>query len=98
MESLGAIIVGLITSVTTIIVAIVQYNKNQTARDLNVAHLEKTIDIKLGTLTDKIKGVSEDVKCIEEKVDENIRETGELKGRVIVLEQNALKGSKYANH
>lgn len=94
MENLGPIIVGLITSVTTIIVAIVQYNKNQIALDTKVDHLDETLDIKLNALTDKIKGISEDVKCVEDKVDENIRETGELKGRVMVLEQNVLKGAR----
>ncbi len=75
MEVWGPIIVGLMSSLAVVVVALVQHSKTKAV-----------IEVQMHNLTDK-------VKCVEDKVDANIRETGKIKDRVIVLEQNVLKGN-----
>ncbi len=87
----GPVIVGLISLVGTLISALVLHNRNKAVLDIRIDHL-----------TEKFDDIRKDVKCVEDKVDENIVETGKIKGKVIALEKDVEmlkgKGVKYANH
>jgi low affinity Fe/Cu permease len=86
--------IGLVPSVTSIVVALIQYNKGKSNLDLKVEHLEGRFD----ELKVELK---RDIECVEKKVDENIKDTGKIKGKIVGLEKDVEmlkgKGVKYAN-
>lgn len=78
--------IGLVPSITSIVVALIQYSKGKSNLELEMGYLKKdVIDLKVD--------LKEDIECVERKLDKNIEDTHKIKDRVIVLEQNVLKGS-----
>ena len=93
--TIGFILVGIASSLTTIVVALIQYNKGMSDLDLKVEHLE-------GKFDDLKTDLRKDIECVEKKVEENIKDTGRIKGKIVGLEKDVEmlkgKGLKYANN
>lgn len=69
------VIVGVMSSITGIIIAIIQHGESKKARDLQMTHLDQKLD-----------GLVKDIECVDKKVEDNAAETIRIKGRVIALE------------
>lgn len=111
MEWIVPIIVGLFSLVGTIVSAFILHNKNAATLDLRLNHqtevldgqikyLGDTLELKLGSLGEKVDDVKADVKCIDEKVEKNVAETGKIKVKVVALEKDveALKKNNGVNY
>lgn len=97
--------------VGTIVSAFILHNKNAATLDLRLNHqtevldgqikyLGDTLELKLGSLGEKVDDVKADVKCIDEKVEKNVAETGKIKVKVVALEKDveALKKNNGVNY
>lgn len=73
--------IGLVPSMTSIVVALIQYNKGKSNLELEMGHLK-------GNFKTLKKDLREDITCVEEKIDENIRETGRIRIDMVSLEKD----------
>ena len=93
--TIGFIAIGIVSSLTTIVVALIQHNRNKEILGVKLGHLEEKIDLKMSNLAEQVGDIKTDVACVE-------REVGKVKGKIVAIEKDVEmlkeKGLNYANN
>ena len=94
--TIGFILVGIASSLTTIVVALIQYNKGKSNLELEMTHLK-------GDFQELKTDLRKEITCIEEKIEENTKEISGVKEKIVAIEKDVEfitsgKGLKYVNN